>query len=102
MIGMPARHGSAGAFLRFNAKDIMNIYRYQERTFSRHFGESPPRRRYQSESPIQRSHLEEVMKARPIVPPLTLFDCCPITDGAAMTILTTPIGPKPLTNRPLV
>jgi acetyl-CoA C-acetyltransferase len=46
--------------------------------------------------------MEEVMKARPIVPPLSLFDCCPITDGAAMTILTTPDRAKAFTNQPLV
>jgi len=38
--------------------------------------------------------MEESYEARPIVPPLSLFDCCPLTDGAAMTILTTPIGPR--------
>ena len=46
--------------------------------------------------------LEEVMAARPIVPPLTLFDCCPVTDGAAATILTYAEKAKELTDRPLV
>jgi acetyl-CoA C-acetyltransferase len=46
--------------------------------------------------------LEDVVAARPIVPPLTLFDCCPVTDGAAAVILTTPDRAKNFTDRPLV
>jgi acetyl-CoA C-acetyltransferase len=46
--------------------------------------------------------MDEVMKAKPVVPPLYLFDCCPITDGAAMTILTTPEKAIAFTDQPLV
>jgi acetyl-CoA C-acetyltransferase len=46
--------------------------------------------------------LEEVMAARPIVPPLSLFDCTPITDGCAAVILTHEDRAKELSDRPLV
>ena len=31
--------------------------------------------------------MDEVMESRAIVPPLKLFDCCPVTDGAAAVVL---------------
>jgi acetyl-CoA C-acetyltransferase len=46
--------------------------------------------------------LEEAMTARPVVPPLSLYDCCPITDGCAAVILTYAEKAKELTDRPLV
>jgi acetyl-CoA C-acetyltransferase len=46
--------------------------------------------------------MEEVMTARPICPPLSLFDCTPITDGCAAAILTHPDKARELTDRPLV
>ena len=46
--------------------------------------------------------LEEAMNAPVVVPPLTLYDCCPITDGAAACIVTTEEIAKQYTNRPLV
>ena len=46
--------------------------------------------------------LETAMAAKPIVPPLTLYDCCPITDGAAAVILACEDKAKHLTDRPLV
>ena len=46
--------------------------------------------------------LEEAMNAPVVVPPLTLYDCCPITDGAAACIITTEDIAKTLTDRPLV
>jgi acetyl-CoA C-acetyltransferase len=46
--------------------------------------------------------MEEVMGARMIVPPLTLFDCCPITDGAAAVVLAVEEKAKELTDKPLV
>ncbi|MEW6114979.1 MAG: thiolase family protein [Thermodesulfobacteriota bacterium] len=45
---------------------------------------------------------EEYMNARPIVQPLSLFDCCPITDGAAGVILCTEEKARQLTDKPLV
>ncbi len=46
--------------------------------------------------------MDEVMKARMIVSPLTLFDCCPITDGAAAIVLASEEKAKDLTDKPLV
>ncbi|HMK36895.1 MAG TPA: thiolase family protein [Desulfomonilaceae bacterium] len=46
--------------------------------------------------------MEEVMTGRMIVPPLTLYDCCPITDGAAALILATEEKAKQMTDKPLV
>ncbi len=46
--------------------------------------------------------MDEVMNARMIVPPLTLFDCCPITDGAAAVVLAAEEKAKELTDKPLV
>lgn len=45
---------------------------------------------------------EEYMNAKHIVQPLSLFDCCPITDGAAGIILATEERAKELTDKPLV
>ena len=46
--------------------------------------------------------LEEALNAPPVVPPLTLYDCCPITDGAAAVIIACEEKAKDLTDRPLV
>ncbi len=46
--------------------------------------------------------MEEVMSGRMIVPPLTLYDCCPITDGAAAVVLAVEEKAKQMTDRPLV
>jgi acetyl-CoA C-acetyltransferase len=46
--------------------------------------------------------LETALNARPIVPPLKLYDCCPLTDGAAAVILACEEKAKDLTDRPLV
>ncbi len=46
--------------------------------------------------------LETAMMAKKIVPPLKLFDCCPITDGAAAVILASEEKAKELTDKPLV
>ena len=45
---------------------------------------------------------EEYMEARPIVEPLSLLDCCPITDGAAAVVLAVEDKAKQLTDKPLV
>jgi acetyl-CoA C-acetyltransferase len=37
-----------------------------------------------------------------IVPPLTLYDCCPITDGAAAIVLAAEENAKAMTDKPLV
>jgi acetyl-CoA C-acetyltransferase len=46
--------------------------------------------------------MEEVMSGRMIVPPLTLYDCCPITDGAACVVLASEEKAKDMTDKPLV
>lgn len=46
--------------------------------------------------------LETAMTAKPIVPPLGLYDCCPITDGASAVILVCEEKAKYLTDQPLV
>jgi acetyl-CoA C-acetyltransferase len=46
--------------------------------------------------------LEEVMAARPVAPPLGLFDCTPVTDGCAAVILTYEDKAKELSKYPLV
>ena len=46
--------------------------------------------------------MEEVMSGRMIVAPLTLYDCCPITDGAAATVLAVEEKAKYMTDKPLV
>ncbi|RJX28666.1 MAG: thiolase family protein [Desulfarculus sp.] len=46
--------------------------------------------------------LQEALEGRMVVPPLTLYDCCPITDGAAAVILAGKEIAKDLTDKPLV
>ena len=99
----PHGMGLPGPFFALTAKDHMKHYGTKKEHLAavsvkaRRAGATNPKAQFQKEVT-----LDEVMKARPIVPPLTLFDCCPITDGAAMTILTTPDRAKAFTNRPLV
>jgi acetyl-CoA C-acetyltransferase len=99
----PHGMGLPGPFFALTAKDHMKYYGTKKEHLAaisvkaRRAGATNPKAQFQKEVTM-----EEVMKARPIVPPLTLFDCCPITDGAAMTILTTPDRAKAFTNRPLV
>jgi acetyl-CoA C-acetyltransferase len=45
---------------------------------------------------------EQCLAARQIVPPLTLFDCCPLTDGCSAIILASEDRAKDLTDKPLV
>jgi len=46
--------------------------------------------------------LETAMAAKPIVPPLSLYDCCPITDGCSAVILACEEKAKYMTDKPLV
>jgi acetyl-CoA C-acetyltransferase len=61
------------------------------------FGSTNPKAQFQ-----KRLTLEEAMNAPLVVTPLTLYDCCPITDGAAAVILAAEEKAKELTDRPLV
>jgi acetyl-CoA C-acetyltransferase len=45
---------------------------------------------------------EAAMSAKPIVPPLSLYDCCPITDGCSAVILACEEKARDLTDKPLV
>lgn len=90
-------------FFAMTAKDHMKHYGTKKEQLAaisvknRRNGATNPKAHYQKEVTM-----EEAMAARPIVPPLSLFDCCPITDGAAAAILTYPEKAKELTDRPLV
>lgn len=46
--------------------------------------------------------LATALNAKPIVRPMKLYDCCPITDGAAAVILAGEEKAKHLTDKPLV
>lgn len=46
--------------------------------------------------------MQEAMTAPVVVEPLTLYDCCPITDGAAAVIVAAEERARDLTDRPLV
>jgi len=46
--------------------------------------------------------LEEAMNARDIAAPMALFDCCPLSDGAAAMIITNEERARDLTDRPLI
>jgi acetyl-CoA C-acetyltransferase len=46
--------------------------------------------------------LDEAMNAPLVVEPLTLYDCCPITDGAAAVIVASEERARDLTDMPLV
>ncbi len=46
--------------------------------------------------------LEAAMNARAIVRPMKLYDCCPVTDGAAAVILAVEEKARYMTDRPLV
>jgi acetyl-CoA C-acetyltransferase len=61
------------------------------------YGAENPKAQFQ-----KRLTLEEALNAPEVVPPLTLYDCCPITDGAAAVILACEEKAKDLTDRPLV
>ena len=46
--------------------------------------------------------MAEVIEAKDIAPPLGLYDCCPLSDGAAAVIIASEERAKDLTDRPLV
>lgn len=45
--------------------------------------------------------VDEVMQSRPIVRPLKLYDCCPVTDGAAAVVLACEERAKEYTKNPV-
>lgn len=46
--------------------------------------------------------MDEAMCARPIAEPFTLFDCCPLSDGASAVIIASEERARELSDRPLV
>ncbi|OPY13893.1 MAG: Acetyl-CoA acetyltransferase [Syntrophus sp. PtaB.Bin001] len=85
------------------AKEHMRYYGTTKEHLSRvavanyNFGQDNPKGQMQ-----KAITLEEAMNAPSIVPPLTLYDCCPITDGAAACIIANEEKAKELTDKPLV
>jgi acetyl-CoA C-acetyltransferase len=60
-------------------------------------GTTNPKGQFQKELTIQ-----EVLEARVVAAPLGLYDCCPLTDGAAAAIIASEEKAKELSDRPLV
>jgi len=60
-------------------------------------GITNPKGHFQKEVTIQ-----EVVEAREVATPLGLYDCCPLSDGAAAVIIASEEKAKELSNRPLV
>ena len=46
--------------------------------------------------------MDEALSAKPIADPLTLFDCCPLSDGASAVIIASEERANDLSDRPLV
>jgi acetyl-CoA C-acetyltransferase len=90
-------------FFALTAQDHMDHYGSKKEDFA---AVSVANYNYAADNPLaqmqKRLTLEECMNSPSVVPPLTLFDCCPITDGAAACIITTEEIAKTLTDRPLV
>ncbi|MFC1986087.1 thiolase family protein [Chloroflexota bacterium] len=95
--------GLPPAFFALQAKEHMKYYGTTKEQLAAvsvtnyNFGSVNPTAHFQ-----KKITMEEVLEARPIVPPLTLYDCCPITDGAAATIIAVEEKAKELSDRPLV
>jgi acetyl-CoA C-acetyltransferase len=61
------------------------------------YGMSNPKGHFQKELTVS-----EVLDAKEIAAPLGLYDCCPLTDGAAAIIVASEDRAKDLSDRPLV
>lgn len=85
------------------AKQHMKLYGTTEEQLAlvavknRRNGKNNPKGQFRQEIDVA-----TVLNARPIVSPLKLYDCCPITDGAAAVILACEEKARYLTDRPLV
>ena len=90
-------------FFALHAKEHMNHYGTKKEQLAAvsvtnyGFGAANPTAHFQ-----KKLTMEEAMAATPIAPPLTLYDCCPITDGGAAAIITFEEKAKELSDRPLV
>jgi acetyl-CoA C-acetyltransferase len=61
------------------------------------YGSNNPKGQYQ-----RTLTMEEALGARVIADPFTLFDCCPLSDGASAIILASEERAKEMSDRPLV
>jgi len=61
------------------------------------YGSTNPKGQYQ-----RTLTMEEALTARTIADPFTLFDCCPLSDGASAVIIASEERAKEMSNRPLV
>lgn len=96
--------GLPSPFFALNAKDHMKRFGTTKEQLAAvsvanyEFGSTTPYAQYQRKLTMQ-----EALEAPAITPPLSLYDCCPITDGAACCIITTEEKAKAISgNRPLV
>ena len=77
--------GLPSPFFAMHAKDHMKRFGTTKEQLAAisvanyNYGATNPTAQYQ-----RKLTLEEAMAAPTVVPPLTLYDCCPITDGAAV------------------
>ena len=90
-------------FFSLVAKEHMKRYGTTEEQLAKisvvnyNFGSDNPKAQFQ-----KKLTMEEALNAPYVVAPLRLYDCCPITDGAAAVIVTSEERAKDITDRPLV
>ena len=90
-------------YFALTAKDHMKHYGSTKEQFAAvsvanyNYGVANPKNQFRKQIT-----LEEAMSAPLVVEPLTLFDCCPITDGTAAVVIAEESRAKDLTDRPLV
>lgn len=96
-LGLPA------PFFALHAKEHMKYYGTTKEQLAAvsvinyNYGSANPFAQYQ-----KKLTMEEALSSTVIAPPLTLYDCCPITDGAAAAVITFAERAKDLSDRPLV
>lgn len=90
-------------FFALHAKEHMKYYGTTKEQLAAvsvtnyNYGSANPNAQFQ-----KKLTMEEALSAMVIAPPLTLYDCCPITDGGAAAIITSEEKAKELSDRPLV
>jgi acetyl-CoA C-acetyltransferase len=96
--------GLPSPFFAMHAKDHMKRFGTTKEQLAAvsvanyNFGSINPYAQYQ-----RKLTLQEALEAPIVTPPLSLYDCCPITDGAACCIITTEEKAKEISgNHPLV
>lgn len=95
--------GLPSPFFAMNAKEHMRIYGTTKEQLAAvsvtnyNYGAAHPWAQMQ-----KKLTMEEALAAPPITPPLSLYDCCPVTDGAAVIIVANEEKAKEFSTRPLV